>query len=50
MGGLGDLVHPLSGVVFKGQAQYLAFSPGSSEVATGVFWVFSILLFLICLN
>ena len=42
--------HPLSGVVFKGHAQYLAFSPGSSEVATGVFWVFSILLFLICLN
>ena len=33
--------HPLSGVVFKGHAQFLAFSPGSSEVATGVFWVFS---------
>ena len=33
--------HPLSGVVFKGHAQFLAFSPGSSEVATGGFWVFS---------
>ena len=33
--------HPLAGVLCRGHAQYPAFAPGSSKVAVGFFWSFS---------
>ena len=33
----------------RNHAQYLAFAPGTSEVAAGV-WLFCILLFIVCPN
>ena len=42
--------HPLSGVVFKGHAQFLAFLQALQKWQLGGFGSFRILLFLICLN
>ena len=42
--------HPFGGSVCRGQAQYPAFAPGSSEVAVEFFWSFCIFLSIICIN